>query len=59
MKGFGFFINIVKNFVCKIWYVNEDLEKVDVVYNWFLGKNGDKMLFDEIKWLVVIYKSFD
>ncbi|KAK4678884.1 hypothetical protein QC764_0029050 [Podospora pseudoanserina] len=59
MKGPGFSINIVKNPARKIWHVNEDPEKVDAVYNRFLGKNGDKMLPDEIKWLAVTHKSFD
>ncbi|KAK4171684.1 ribonuclease-III-like-domain-containing protein [Triangularia setosa] len=59
MKGPGFSINIVKNPARKIWHVNEDPEKVDTVFNRLLGKNGDKMLPDEIKWLAVTHKSFD
>ncbi|KAK0668094.1 ribonuclease-III-like-domain-containing protein [Cercophora samala] len=59
MKGPGFSINIVKDPARKIWHVNEDPEKVDAVYNRLLGKNGDKMLPDEIKWLAVTHKSFD
>ncbi|KAK4195031.1 hypothetical protein QBC40DRAFT_289720 [Triangularia verruculosa] len=59
MKGPGFSINIVKNPARKIWHVNEDPEKVDAVYKRLLGKNGDRMLPDEIKWLAVTHKSFD
>ncbi|KAK0742568.1 ribonuclease-III-like-domain-containing protein [Apiosordaria backusii] len=59
MKGPGFSINIVKNPARKIWHVNEDPEKVDAVYIRLLGKNGDRMLPDEIKWLAVTHKSFD
>jgi len=43
----------------KAWQVNEDPEKLDKMYNKFLGKGGDKVLTDEIKWLAVTHKSFD
>ena len=39
--------------------VNEDPELLDRVYNQVLGKEGDKMLTEEVKWLAVTHKSFD
>ncbi|KAF6218827.1 hypothetical protein HO133_005370 [Letharia lupina] len=39
--------------------VNEDPERLDNVYNRVLGKEGYKMLTDEVKWLAVTHKSFD
>jgi large subunit ribosomal protein L15 len=43
----------------KAWQVNEDPEKLDKMYIKFLGKGGDKVLTEEIKWLAVTHKSFD
>lgn len=43
----------------KAWQVSEDPEKLDKMYNKFLGKGGDKVLTDEIKWLAITHKSFD
>lgn len=43
----------------KAWQVNEDPDKLDRMYIKFLGKGGDKILTDEIKWLAVTHKSFD
>ncbi|KAL9014331.1 MAG: hypothetical protein Q9173_001019 [Seirophora scorigena] len=39
--------------------VNEDPVKLDEVLVRVLGKDGDKMLTDEVKWLTVTHKSFD
>ncbi|KAI4760900.1 RNase III domain protein [Aureobasidium sp. EXF-3400] len=39
--------------------VNEDASLLDTAYNSFLGKNGDTILPEEIKWLAVTHKSFD
>lgn len=39
--------------------VNSDPEKLDRVYNQVLGRDGDQMLTDEVKWLAVTHKSFD
>ncbi|KAL8689212.1 MAG: hypothetical protein Q9218_005064 [Villophora microphyllina] len=39
--------------------VNEDPEKLDTVLVRVLGKDGDSMLTDEVKWLAVTHKSFD
>ena len=39
--------------------VNEDPQKLDRVYNRVLGRMGDKMLSEEVKWLAVTHKSFD
>ena len=39
--------------------VNNDPKRLDDVYVRMLGKDGDKMLSDEVKWLAVTHKSFD
>lgn len=39
--------------------VNEDPEKLDQFYVRVLGKEGDRMLTEEVKWLAVTHKSFD
>lgn len=39
--------------------MNEDPKLLDAMYNRLLGRDGDKMLPDEIKWLAVTHKSFD
>jgi large subunit ribosomal protein L15 len=39
--------------------INSDPQKLDQMYVRFLGKDGDKMLQDETKWLAVTHKSFD
>ena len=41
------------------FHVNEDPKKLDRTYIRFLGKDGDKMLTEEVKWLAVTHKSFD
>ena len=41
------------------FHVNEDPQKLDRVYNRVLGRSGDKMLTEEVKWLAVTHKSFD
>jgi large subunit ribosomal protein L15 len=43
----------------KAWQVIEDPAKLDKMYIKFLGKGGDKILPDEVKWLAVTHKSFD
>ncbi|KAL8806859.1 MAG: hypothetical protein Q9200_004896 [Gallowayella weberi] len=39
--------------------VNQDPEKLDKAYIRVLGRDGHKMLTDEVKWLAVTHKSFD
>ena len=39
--------------------VNSDPEKLDRVYNQVLGRDGDQMLTEAVKWLAVTHKSFD
>lgn len=39
--------------------VNSDPRRLDDVYNKMLGRGGDKMLTEEVKWLAVTHKSFD
>jgi large subunit ribosomal protein L15 len=39
--------------------VNESQERLDQVYEQFLGRRGDKMLTEEVKWLAITHKSFD
>ena len=43
----------------KAYTANEDPAVLDQAYERFLGKNGSKVLTDEIKWLAVTHKSFD
>ncbi|KAH7318139.1 ribonuclease-III-like-domain-containing protein [Stachybotrys elegans] len=43
----------------KIWHVNNSPERLDAMYNRLLGKDGSKMLPEELKWLAVTHKSFD
>lgn len=42
-----------------VFEVNEDLGKLDEVLARVLGRDGDQMLTDEVKWLTVTHKSFD
>lgn len=42
-----------------VFHVNSDPAKLDAVYNKMLGKEGDAMLPEEVKWLAVTHKSFD
>lgn len=42
-----------------IWQVNNDPAKLDDFYGRFLGRDGQRMLPEEIKWLAVTHKSFD
>lgn len=39
--------------------VNTDPVRLDNAYNRVLGKGGDTMLTEEVKWLAVTHKSFD
>jgi large subunit ribosomal protein L15 len=43
----------------KAFEVNEDPAKVDQMYIKLLGRGGDKVLTDEVKWLAITHKSFD
>ncbi|TVY42236.1 hypothetical protein LOCC1_G004768 [Lachnellula occidentalis] len=43
----------------KVFRCNEDPDKLDRFYTNFLGRGGDTMLADEVKWLAVTHKSFD
>ncbi|KAK7740922.1 hypothetical protein SLS53_004985 [Cytospora paraplurivora] len=55
----GFSINRIKVPQRAIWHVNEDPAKLDEFYERFLGRNGPRMLPEDIKWLAVTHKSFD
>ena len=39
--------------------VNDSQEILDKAYERILGKGGDKMLTEEVKWLAITHKSFD
>lgn len=39
--------------------VNEDPRKLNKAYDRLLGKDGHKLLTEEVKWLAVTHKSFD
>ncbi|KAJ9139387.1 Ribonuclease 3 [Pleurostoma richardsiae] len=54
-----FSLNVPKVPARQVWQVNEDPEKLDRFYERFLGREGLRMLPDELKWLAVTHKSFD
>lgn len=54
-----FSLNRVRDPRRTVWHVNEDPAKLDEFYDRFLGRNGSKMLPEELKWLAVTHKSFD
>jgi large subunit ribosomal protein L15 len=41
------------------WKCNSDPELLDQFYIKFLGRGGDQMLTEEVKWLAITHKSFD
>ncbi|TGO23248.1 hypothetical protein BPAE_0138g00010 [Botrytis paeoniae] len=41
------------------WEVNSDPERLNRFYIQFLGRGGDEVLTDEVKWLAITHKSFD
>ncbi|KAI0907477.1 RNase III domain-containing protein [Ustulina deusta] len=41
------------------WQVNSDPQRLDDALNAFLGRDGERMLPEELKWLAVTHKSFD
>lgn len=43
----------------KAWEANSDPKLLDQFYIRFLGKGGDTVLSDEVKWLAITHKSFD
>jgi len=43
----------------KDWVCNEDPRVVDAFYIKFLGRGGESILTDEVKWLAITHKSFD
>lgn len=60
MKGrHGFSLNYIRKPSRAIWHVNEDPVLLDSFYERFLGRNGARMLPDDLKWLAVTHKSFD
>ncbi|PSR79522.1 ribonuclease-III-like-domain-containing protein, partial [Coniella lustricola] len=60
MKGrHGFSLNYIRKPQRAIWHVNEDPALLDEFYERFLGRNGAKMLPEELKWLAITHKSFD
>ncbi|KAI2466690.1 ribonuclease-III-like-domain-containing protein [Annulohypoxylon bovei var. microspora] len=51
--------HITKDPSRSVWVVNEDPQKLDEVLNNILGRDGERMLPEELKWLAVTHKSFD
>ncbi|KAI1458878.1 ribonuclease-III-like-domain-containing protein [Annulohypoxylon moriforme] len=51
--------HITKDPSRSVWKVNEDPQKLDDVLNNILGRDGERMLPEELKWLAVTHKSFD
>lgn len=43
----------------KAWECNSDPARLDKFYNSFLGRGGDNVLTEEVKWLAITHKSFD
>jgi large subunit ribosomal protein L15 len=43
----------------KAWECNSDPEKLDRFYIKFLGRGGDTVLTEEVKWQAITHKSFD
>ena len=43
----------------RVWHVNNDPKKLDAALVKFFGRDGDRLLPDELKWLAVTHKSFD
>ena len=43
----------------KPWECNSDPEKLDRFYIKFLGRGGDTVLTEEVKWQAITHKSFD
>lgn len=41
------------------WKVNSDPKRLNQFYIQFLGRGGDQLLSEEVKWLAVTHKSFD
>jgi large subunit ribosomal protein L15 len=41
------------------WVCNADPQRLDQFYIKFLGRGGDAVLSDEVKWLAITHKSFD
>ncbi|KAI1206306.1 ribonuclease-III-like-domain-containing protein [Annulohypoxylon truncatum] len=51
--------HITKDPSRSVWKVNDNPQKLDEVLNNILGRDGERMLPDELKWLAVTHKSFD
>lgn len=43
----------------KAWECNSDPARLDDFYIKFLGRGGENVLTEEVKWLAVTHKSFD
>jgi large subunit ribosomal protein L15 len=51
--------SITKNPQNSVWAVNTDPQRLNNALNNLLGKGGEHLLPDELKWLAVTHKSFD
>ncbi|KAI0429527.1 RNase III domain-containing protein [Xylaria sp. FL1042] len=51
--------HITKEPARSVWHVNADPKRLDAALNAFLGRDGERMLPEELKWLAVTHKSFD
>ncbi|KAI1138597.1 ribonuclease-III-like-domain-containing protein [Hypoxylon sp. FL0543] len=51
--------HITKDPSRSVWVVNEDPKVLDEALTNALGRDGERMLPDELKWLAVTHKSFD
>jgi hypothetical protein len=51
--------NVPKDPRRSVWLVNDDPRLLDDMYTRLLGRDGPRMLQDEVKWLAVTHKSYD
>ncbi|KAI1266444.1 RNase III domain-containing protein [Xylariaceae sp. FL1019] len=51
--------HIIKDPRRSIWHVNDDPNKLDEALDNFLGRDGCKLLPEELKWQAVTHKTFD
>lgn len=58
-RRYDFPLREPKNPENAIWEVNEDPAKLEDFYAEFLGRQGARMLPEELRWLAVTHKSFD
>ncbi|KAI5924204.1 RNase III domain-containing protein [Camillea tinctor] len=51
--------HIIRDPSRSVWHVNSDPARLDEALSRFLGRDGGRLLPEELKWLAVTHKSFD